>query len=329
MSQTIKIGKHEMASNAFLAPMSGITDLPFRRMAQRFGAGLVISEMIASESLAKGDPDAVRKMAGGEEIETLVIQLAGREGKWMAEGARLAADAGAAIIDINMGCPARKVTNGLSGSALMRDIDHAESLIKATVDAVDVPVTLKMRLGWDDDSLNAPELAKRAQDLGVHLITVHGRTRCQFYKGEADWVKVSHTVAAIDLPVIVNGDILSVANAKEALEKSKAHGVMIGRGAIGQPWLFAEFNDNVDVRGINYAEIILEHYDDILSFYGDYLGLRCARKHLAEYVDKAPLELLPVERSELRKRVCTAQSPDAVKALIKNAFADHTICDAA
>src|SRR5690348_7400793 len=235
-AKSLKIGDIQLANRVLLAPMSGITDAPFRRLAARLGAGLVVSEMTASDDLARGRwMSKLRCEAAG--VGPHVVQLAGCEARWMGEGVRVAEEAGADIVDINMGCPARHVTGGQSGSALMRDLDHALTLIEATIAAVKVPVTLKMRLGWDDRSQNAPELARRAESAGVQMITVHGRTRCQFYKGEADWAAVRPVKDAISVPLVVNGDITSFEKAVQALEVSKADAVMIGRGAQGQPWL--------------------------------------------------------------------------------------------
>lgn len=232
----IKIGSIETRNSVFLAPMSGVTDLPFRKLAHELGAGLVVSEMVASQELSGAREDTVLRAAGHGAITPLAIQLAGRESRWMAEGAKIAQGLGADIVDINMGCPAQQVTRGLSGSALMRDLDHALTLIEATVEAVEVPVTLKMRLGWDEHTVNAPELARRAKSCGVKMITVHGRTRCQFYKGSADWNAISAVAEQISVPLVANGDAVTASNAAQMRKKSGADAVMVGRGAYGRPW---------------------------------------------------------------------------------------------
>jgi nifR3 family TIM-barrel protein len=288
----IRIGPVVTRNRIFLAPMSGVTDEPFRALAHRLGAGLVVSEMVASEQLVRARPDVLRRAKGAGAILPLVIQLAGREERWMSEGAKLAEDLGADIIDINMGCPAREVTGGLSGSALMRDLDHARRLIDATVGAAKVPVTLKMRLGWDEAQKNAPELARAAEASGVALVTVHGRTRCQFYKGKADWPAIRRVREAITIPLIANGDLSSLAEARHMLDQSGADGLMIGRGAYGRPWAPGVLAEALDAgTGIpmpSLAEqrvIMLGHFDAMLSHYGRELGGRVARKHLAWYVE--------------------------------------------
>ncbi len=292
-----------------MAPMSGVSDLPFRRAAHALGAPIVVSEMIASEELVKARADVLRR-AEGRELEPFIIQLAGREAKWMAEGARIAAGKGASVIDINMGCPAKEVTGKLSGSALMRDLDHAQSLIRAVVSAVDVPVTLKMRLGWDDKSRNAPDLARRAESEGVKLITVHGRTRCQFFKGKADWSAVRPVVDATTLPVLVNGDILNTSDAAAARAASGAAGVMIGRAAYGAPWLpgqiarfFATGRDSGPPTIEEQGLIAAEHIDAMLVHYGRHLGLKNARKHIGWYLISSGRPEALVKA--WRKQLCT------------------------
>lgn len=290
----ITIGSITTRNNVFLAPMSGISDLPFRQIAHEYGAGLVISEMIASRELARTRPDMVQK-AEAVKGAPFVIQLAGNEPEWMGEGARVARDLGADVIDMNMGCPARKVTGSASGSALMRDLDHALRLIKATIGAAgSVPVTLKMRLGWDDDSRNAPELAARAVSAGVQMITVHGRTRCQFYEGTADWQAIAKVKDAIgDVPLIANGDFVDVASVRAGLAQSGADGVMIGRGCYGRPWFVGSVADQLDPGSgvgepdlVTQCQLTLGHYRAMIDFYGDAVGVRNARKHVGWWLDR-------------------------------------------
>jgi tRNA-dihydrouridine synthase B len=280
------IGGVKPRNKVFLAPMSGVTDEAFRTIAHAHGAGMVVSEMVASEELARARPDMVRRTGGKHKISPFVIQLAGREAKWMAEGAKLAQDLGADIIDINMGCPARQVTGGLSGSALMRDPDHAVTLIEATVAATKVPVTVKMRLGWDDNMLNAPTLAKRAQDAGAQMITVHGRTRCQFYTGKANWNAIRAVRDAITIPLVANGDGETAADAKAMLDVSGADAVMFGRSTYGRPWWPGVVANELEPgSGIaapsldDERDIVLWHQDETLKLYGAALGNKTFRKH--------------------------------------------------
>jgi len=327
IGRPLSVGQVEIADRVFLAPMTGVTDLPFRALASRLGAGLVVSEMIASEALVKERPDMLRR-ARGEGIRPYVIQLAGCEARWMAEGARLAAGLGADLIDINMGCPAKLVTRVQSGSALMRDLDHALTLIDAVVGAVSLPVMLKMRLGWNEASINAPELAKRAEQAGVKLITVHGRTRCQFFNGKADWRAIAQVKQAVSIPVIANGDVSTLDDARAILAASGADGVMIGRGAFGAPWqpgrIAAFLHTGKDPGAPSLPEqqaLVLEHYDAMLEHYGSAVGSRVARKHLGWYLDQseASVEL----RKAWRKRLCQEELPARVRALLAETYAER------
>lgn len=329
--EPLRIGSVEIPNRAFLAPMSGVSDLPFRRLAARFGAGLVVSEMVACEQFVDGDDETALR-AEGDGIFPHVVQLAGREARWMHEAAKRAEGAGADIVDINMGCPAKKVTSGYSGSALMRDLDHALTLIEATVKAVDVPVTLKMRLGWDDQSVNAPELARRAETAGVRMVTVHGRTRCQFYKGRADWAAIRQVREAIDIPLVANGDCRTTEDARRMMELSGADAVMIGRGAYGRPWqpglIGAELsaNDGPQVpAGAALADLVAEHYEMMLSHHGVEVGRRAARKHLGWYMDEAEA---PVP-ADLRRHMLTCDDPAEVLRTIPACFGGSALRSAA
>ena len=309
----IRIGRHVLQSRVFLAPMSSVTDLPFRRIAHALGAGLVTTEMVASEHLVCQRHGA-RARAVGRNLAPFVVQLAGWEARWMAEGARVAEQLGADIIDINMGCPAREVTGKQAGSALMRDLEHASELIAAVVGAVGVPVTLKMRIGWDATSRNAPELARRAEAAGVALISVHARTRCQFFKGTPDWAFVARVKHAVRVPVTINGDIIDPASARVALEVSGADAVMVGRGACGAPWMPARI-DAALASGCDpgppplwtQAAIARRHVEDMLAEYGARHGLNIARKHIGWYLASSGRPADTVRA--WRKRLCTAQDP--------------------
>lgn len=313
------IGKKALTPPVLLAPLAGITDLPFRNLVSSFGAGLVVSEMIASEEMMQARPGTVARAELGFDSINTSVQIAGRDAYWMAECAKLCVGNGAQLIDINMGCPAKKVTQGYSGSALMKDIDFALTLIEAVVEAVDVPVTLKTRLGWDDDLLNAPQLAVGAQNAGVQMITIHGRTRCQFYKGRADWAAIARVKDAVNVPVIANGDIIDVQSASKAIELSGADGVMVGRGAQGRPWQLAHIASHLFgtpapqiPTGTALLDMISDHYEAMLSFYGEPLGNRVARKHLGWYMDTLPTP------TDLRKRIFTEKDSAKVMQLIRN-----------
>jgi nifR3 family TIM-barrel protein len=303
--------------------MSGATDAPMRRQAVRFGAPAVVSEMVAGEMLAKARPDVVRRTCRHEGAGYWIVQLAARRPEDMAAGARLMAEAGVDVIDINMGCPSKQVTGGQSGSALMRDLSLAGEIIDAAIHgAAGRPVTLKMRLGWDDTTPNAPDLARIAEAKGVQMLTVHGRTRCQFYAGKADWSAVRATVGAVSLPVIVNGDIDTVASAREALRLSGAHGVMAGRGAMGRPWLAGEIAAALEGRRWRMPELaeqldsLEEQIADSLVLYGQGLGLKMVRKHVSAAIDHLSLPLPAAQRRRLRADLCRIENPaELVRAL--------------
>ncbi len=318
------VGVHKMGNRAALAPMAGITDRPMRALAERLGAGWVVSEMIAGNALATGQRDMVRRLTAWESNLPHVVQLAGCEPEWMGLGARLAKQAGADIIDINFGCPAKRVTNAYAGAALMRMPDQARRLIEAVTASVDLPVTVKMRLGWDEDSLTGPDFARMAVAAGIRLITVHARTRRQFYIGRVRWALVRDVVEAVDVPVVVNGDIADLGSAREALRLSDADAVMIGRGARGRPWIVGQIGAALAGRAVPPApngnalvDLVAAHYEAMLGEYGTYVGVRAARKHLNWYL-KANAPNVPVA---LRRSLLTETRPERVLALLPDAFA--------
>jgi nifR3 family TIM-barrel protein len=320
MSAALHIGDVTVPGRVLAAPMTGVTDLPFRRLISRLGGAYVATEMVASAEFARGRPDAIRRAAVGEGLPLMVVQLVGRDPAAIAKGARLAQDAGAHIVDLNMGCPAKEVTGAQCGSALMRDLDLAERIIDAAVAAVDVPVTLKMRLGWDEASKNAPELAARAEQAGVKAVTVHGRTRQQFYSGAADWTAVAEVREATSLPLIVNGDVTCAATARRALAEARADAVMIGRGVYGRPWILAALEAAL-ATGAEVAEpdaearlgVVLDHLREAVAFNGPVHGLKIFRKHLGWYVQAAPWPADAEVRREAKSRLCRMDDPSAVE----------------
>ena len=313
-----------------MAPMSGVTDLPFRRLGWRFGAGLTVTEMVASGELVKQVRESrMRLQDSGSKPH--MVQLAGREARWVGEAARIAEGEGAEIIDINMGCPAKKVTGGYSGAALMREPDLALSLIEAAVAAVKVPVTVKMRLGWDENSINAPEIAKRAEEAGVQMVTIHGRTRSQFYEGHADWDAIKAIRDVIKVPLVANGDVANEEDAREILKRSGADAVMVGRACQGQPWLCGVI---AGVRGVperaDIAEIAAQHYRDMLGFYGETAGLRHARKHVGWYLDRHAPSLAAESRGAMMRATDSEFVAETLRqAILNEAAASQHLDEAA
>nr|WP_204327247.1 tRNA dihydrouridine synthase DusB [Rhizobium leguminosarum] len=320
LAAPFQIGPVSVRNRVVLAPMSGVTDMPFRELAWRFGAGLVVTEMVASRELVNDTAESWSRLSAAG-FRPHMVQLAGREAHWMAEAAKIAADHGADIIDINMGCPAKKVIGGYSGSALMRDPDHALGLIEATVKAVDIPVTLKMRLGWDENSINAPDIARRAEAAGIQLVTIHGRTRMQFYEGRADWDAIRAVREVISIPLIANGDVETAGDAQEILRRSGADAVMIGRGCQGRPWHAGVISGAPEPLPPEIADIAIEHYRMMLDFYGEAVAIRHARKHLGWYLQRFAPDLSGAEKAA----IMTSRDPREVAARLYDALAASVV----
>lgn len=326
MKNPLQIAGVATRNRIFLAPMSGVTDLPFRRLAARYGAGMVVTEMVASRELVLNSRESWARLRGAG-LSPHVVQLAGREAEWMAEAARICEAEGADIIDINMGCPAKKVTGGYSGSALMREPERALAMIEATVRAVSVPVTLKMRLGWDETSLNAVDIARAAEAAGIRMITVHGRTRCQFYEGSADWQAIARVRDVVSVPFVANGDIVTAEDARNCLRITGADAVMVGRGSQGRPWLCGLIADDPEAPDSREAHVAIAkaHYADMIEHYDEPIGVRQARKHLGWYLDV----LAPAVSATLRKAILTAGKAEDTARLFAEALDSAPAGDAA